>query len=122
MSVHVITARIYTGDVFCLGKVSSGLLGGWYPKIADAEQFQDLTKAGGVFDALVTYLNHPGFGRSLFDPYVLTSLYGRARVAEFGVAVVDGESLIYNRRRALNLMPLIDPKRNCVARRPRAAA
>jgi hypothetical protein len=121
MSIHVVTARIYTGHLFYLGKVASGLLGGWFPKVADAEQFHEAGKADRTFDVLISYLTQPVCPRSIFDPCVLSTLYDRARVAEFGVACVEGDSLTYHRRRALNLMPLIDPLRNQLARRPAAA-
>jgi hypothetical protein len=124
MPVHVVTARIYTGDVFYLGKVASGLLGGWCAKVSDAEQFTEGTRADRVFDALLVYLSQsqPIMGRSLFDPWVLKSLYERARVVEFGVARVDGECFQFQRRRAVQLVPLDDPFRNNPARRMAAVA
>jgi len=122
MVVHVITARIYTGDVYFLGKiVATGLLGGWYKKLLEAEQYTDSVSADRIFEALIAYFIQPPMGRSLFDPWVLTSLYERARVVELGVARVEQDRPIFSRRRALNLQPFVNPKQNSLAGRPKVA-
>lgn len=113
MSVHVVTARIYTGAVYGLGvEVSSGLLGGWYPKAVGAEKFSTPAAAERVYEALLTYLCQPAYGRSMFDPRVLVSLYERARVVEFGVAEFADNKFAYIRHRALQLNPAPERFRN----------
>lgn len=98
MPSNVITARLYTGNVFYLGRVESGKLGDWCVELGRAETVPTEGDATYLFDALCSHLQYRT-GRTLFDPRLMLALQERARLVELGAArVVQGQVDVFRRK------------------------